>query len=84
MSWGRGCWLPAPRHLLPTTVITPRTPLGCHVAGHQLGALAAHGEASQLNSTLVPAFAGCPQQPLSGFGLYNLWGLLGGGPTSET
>lgn len=73
MSWGRGCWPPAPRHLLPATVITRRTPLGCRVAGHQLGALAAHIEASQLNSILAPAFTGCPQQHLSGSGLYNLW-----------
>lgn len=73
MSWGRGCWPPAPRHLLPATVITRRNPLGCCVAGHQLGALAAHIEASQLNSILAPAFTGCPQQHLSGSGLYNLW-----------
>lgn len=63
---GQGVPAASPVTSSPTTMITPRTLLGCHVAGHQLGALAAHGEASRLDSILVPAFAGCPGQPLSG------------------
>ena len=66
-----GQWVPAasPVPSSRAPVITPGTLLGCHVAGHRLGAPAAHREASRLDSTLVPAFAGCPRQPLSGSGV---------------